>query len=222
MPIVCQLLVNSNTCEGSNCDILDWQSYQSCYSSECPYTECYGAAADVKVIGPVCSTPGTPVLIDIEGNGFQLTDLQGGVVFSYNGVSPVRTSWIAVGSDDSFLCKDRNGNGLCDDGTELFSNYSPQSASFSPNGFRTLALEDTNSDGKVSGAELDDLLLWNDANHNGVSESIEVFSLVSVKLTSLDTRYTSSRRKDQFDNWLRYRANGKMDGAPFKCTTFSS
>lgn len=57
----------------------------------------------------------SPIVIDIAGDGYNLTDLYDGVLFDLKAEGIAKqVSWTAADSDDSFLCLDRNHNGKID------------------------------------------------------------------------------------------------------------
>lgn len=156
----------------------------------------------------------TPIVIDVEGDGFDLTDAAGGVAFDINadGVRE-QLSWTAVASDDAFLALDHNANGLIDSGAELFGNFTPQPSSSDPNGFLALAEHDKAQNGGDDDGVIDSqdevfplLRLWRDENHNGISEPGELKTLSESDIAVLHFNYKTSKRVDEHGNAFRYRA----------------
>jgi hypothetical protein len=193
--------------------------------STCNNASCYGPAdfcsylsgcdePPSQTVSDGCCCQASPVIIDVSGNGYRMTDASNGVLFDLGGDGrPDQISWTEAGTDDAWLMLDRNGNGTVDSGLELFGNLTPQPKRPNCNGFLALAEFDKaesggNADGAIDArdAVFESLRLWQDANHNGVSEAGELKTLTSLGLTAIDLEFTEARRRDQYGNLFSYRA----------------
>jgi hypothetical protein len=158
-----------------------------------------------------CNT-GSPLLINLKSNGqYHLTSAEEGVWFDLNLVgSPRKTAWTPAGAEVGFVALDRNGNGVIDDGSELFgTSTAKRNGARATNGFDALA--DFDAGGGAPNGRIDSsdsvypqLRLWVDLNHNGQSERDELHALAEVDVTALFTSYTEKRRRDQWGNQYRF------------------
>ena len=191
------------------------------YQQPSPADACAAQGWDYYWNGGDCVfTPGSPIILDVAHDGYKLTSVADGVRFDLNADGNAElVAWTRRDSDDAFLAMDRNGNGRIDDGTELFGNHTPVHADradqFTTNGFEALKYLGSPSyglsvpDGQISASDaaFSRLLVWCDANHNGISEPEELTSAAAAGVVALSTDYKEKKRVDQFGNEFRQKGS---------------
>lgn len=208
-PTSCPNLCTQGGCspiEGATCPGTDY----------CAYTA-YGCPSNYIASGSCC-LPISPVIIDVNGDGIELTNARNGVLFRANPFSETayRIAWTRRGTNDAWLALDRNGNGQIDDIGELFGNLTHQSApapGSERNGFAALAEFDSSASGGNGDGMIDArdrvfhlLRLWRDRDHDGVSTADELTTLPEGGIDGISLRYQRFRRIDDNGNEFRFRA----------------
>jgi Ca2+-binding RTX toxin-like protein len=138
----------------------------------------------IGVFTGMLTKPVSPLILDLDGDGVELTALSG------TGAAPVywdidndgfgeASAWVK--SDDGLLALDKNGNGKIDNHAELFGTSTKD-------GFSVLKALDTNKDGRISAADADfaKLRVWRDLNQDGVSQANELFTLAKLGIASIN------------------------------------
>jgi hypothetical protein len=201
---------NDTVCSNSGGNVGEQcQTQLDCYDSDWSVNYC---------LNGLCYH-GSPIIIDVLGDGFSLTDAKDGVEFDFNGNGKkVKISWTTPRSDDAWLVLDRNGNGLIDSAKEMFGNITEQPHTEDPNGYLALAVFDRPAEGGNGDGVIDSrdrvfsrLRLWQDKNHDAVSQSDELFTLVDLGVESIDLHYQETKWVDRYENLFRFRS--KVDDA---------
>ncbi len=161
----------------------------------------------------------SPIVIDLANNGIKLGEAGVGVRFDVNANGTrEHIQWVRPGGDEAFLVLDRSGNGLIDDGSELFGVGTPLilDGRNAPNGFVGLAQYDLrqlggNDDGLITEADAiwPQLRLWTDLDANGISTRAEISSLRQAGITALDIIPRVRKYVDEAGNIIPYWAWAK-------------
>jgi hypothetical protein len=162
-----------------------------------------GAPIDDMIIMPIGSDKR-----GIKQKDYRLTDPAQGVLFDLNGDGRLElVAWTAPGSKLAFLALDRNGNGTIDSGAELFGNHTLPGAG---NGFAALS-QSTPCKGLVrEGCALyEQLLLWEDDNHDGISAAEELHKF-SDHYLGISGGYVDDGLRDKYGNEFRLRGTAAV------------
>ena len=145
-----------------------------------------------------------PLILDLNGDGIGTVGTSAGILFDHNadGIA-TGTGWVK--SDDGMLVRDINGNGLIDNGTELFGdNTLLSNGSLATDGFAALRDLDSNVDGVIDANDVafSELRVWRDLNQDGISQADELVTLDSLGITSLATGGTTLNKSQGNGNVL--------------------
>ena len=116
-----------------------------------------------------------------------LTQLNPALNFDHNSNDfKEATGWIS--NDDAFLTYDKNGNGIIDDGSDMFGETN------AANGFEALKKFDDNKDGKIDENDViwQKLSLWRDINSDAKTDEGELISIKDTDIKSIDLNYSNT------------------------------
>jgi len=155
-----------------------------------------------------------PLVISLDSK-YELSGLDQPVAFDINAAGHTQMiGWTARISDAAFLALDLNRNGRIDDGSELFGNATQlRGGNRAANGFDAIADYDSNGDGVIDSSDevWGRLLLWTDANHNGVSEPAEIQPISASSIKAIELQHHWTGRHDQHGNRFGYEGHVRVD-----------
>ena len=169
------------------------------------------------------STISSPIILDLDGNGVKTTNDIDNPHFDLdaNGFAE-KTGW--VDKNDGLLVYDRNGDGIINNGTELFGdNTILSNGQKAKNGFEALAELDDNHDGKIDANDkaYSKLRLWIDKNSDAITDEKELITLEEAGIKSLSTSNVHRNQKQENGN-IKYLEGTyeKQDGTKHEMTDY--
>jgi trimeric autotransporter adhesin len=143
-----------------------------------------------------------PLILDLDGDGIQTTNVKASAFFDHdrNGFAE-QTGW--VNPHDGLLVMDRNGNGIIDNGSELFGGHTLlKDGTRAADGFQALAELDTNHDGKIDANDpaFSQLRVWKDLNGYGYSQPDQLFTLDELGIKAINLNSTMTNVTDAQGN----------------------
>lgn len=169
-----------------------------------------------------------PLILDLNGDGVRAVSYnEKPVLFDIDndGGSLEETGWLS--QQDGLLVKDLNNNGKIDNISEVFSEYYAGKSGRNgetgekrfTNGFEALKSLDSNKDNIFDSKDKDfnAVRVWQDANHNGITDAGELKTLSSLKISAIDLAYQNAGGQLFFGNELLakgyFTRNGKKHEA---------
>jgi Ca2+-binding RTX toxin-like protein len=145
-------------------------------------------AGEVQDNFNLAGTQSSPLVLDLDGDGIELTAKEDWLVrFDIDGDGfREATGWVK--SDDGLLVFDKNNDGYINDKSELFGNNSSYS-----NGFEALKVFDTDQNNIINASDTNfsKLRVWRDLDGDGYSDVQELFTLAELGISSIKTTYSN-------------------------------
>lgn len=143
-----------------------------------------------------------PLALDLDGDGIETIGLtsEKKILFDHDG-DGIKTGTGWLNGDDAFLAFDRNGNGLIDNGSELFGvDTALSSGGKAANGFDALRDLDSNKDNIFNNldSQFANIRIWRDLNQDGISQANELQTLAEADIAAISL--TSSATNTNLGN----------------------
>ena len=144
-----------------------------------------------------------PIAIDLNGNGkIDTLTLENGVFFDHNGDKVAfKSSWID--GKDGLLARDIDNDGKITSGAELFGNFTRlENGELARSGAEALKDLDDNNDGVLDEKDtaFNKILVWQDINSDGISDSDELKSLSDYGIKSINLKFLDDNKALDKDN----------------------
>jgi Ca2+-binding RTX toxin-like protein len=159
--------------------------------------EVTAAALQMLATGVATTIPTDPLILDLNGDGVKLTSFADAPVLfdiDHDGGSKEVTGWVSA--EDGIVVMDLNNNGQIDGIHETMSEYfngevgAGGTAGSKPyaNGFAALASLDSDADNAftVADAAWTNVKVWQDADHDGITDANELKTLAELNITRID------------------------------------
>jgi tetratricopeptide (TPR) repeat protein len=132
--------------------------------------------------------PITPIAVPLM-DGLSASEIENRaaeVAFDADGTG-LQKKWTWINANAAWLVYDPKQSGKVSSALQLFGNVTFWL--FWDNGYEALDSLDDNRDGQLSGAELNGLALWHDANGNGISDPGEVRPLIDHRIVTVSCKF---------------------------------
>jgi len=153
---------------------------------------------------------GTPILIDLTGGGWRMTDPAHGVAFRYrDDDAPLQMGWTDPAyANDAWLVRPNKDGSVTSFASNMFGNLTAQPPSSEPNGYAALAYAarqlacniGEGLDAQNCPALWRQLRVWVDLNQDGVAQPAELRTLDAAGVRWISLKWRKSYFTDQYGN----------------------